>query len=36
MEEMHTSSIFAVSNNFVIDPQILIFLVFNIASFSPY
>ena len=32
---MQTSYIF-VAFNFVIDPQILIFSVFNIASFSPY
>ena len=32
---MQTSCIF-VASGFVIDPQILIFLVFNIASFSPY
>ena len=32
---MQTSCIF-VTPGFVIDPQILIFSVFNIASFSPY
>ena len=32
---MQTSCIF-VASDFVIDPQILIFSAFNIASFSPY
>ena len=32
---MQTSCIF-VAPDFVIDPQILIFSVFNMASFSPY
>ena len=35
MEEIPTSCIF-VASDFVIDPQVLIFSVFNIVRFSPY